>query len=321
MPKSKSGSSRVKAGAPSNFISRQWRLLKLVVIAAVLAAIAIFYKPVLETIGFSLVFWLLWAVLLILIVWMRKIRILLSRWNIVLGAFILTFAIWGVLALLHPPKLIISEVNFSEVSLGGDAGKYLIGNQDVGLVPAVRLTLLILGVLILILPRSSLQFLRLSIYTVRTAGAEVFTRVSLFVASSGRQLAHLIRNHPPHRLFAVPVFLFVHIVRRRRAAESGMPAGALISESPIDRTKPGARLAEEKPTSRQTRFVIEDTVGHPTTPAEPPHRPNGKDRGPLPPIDLLDKVVDTDFTEADNEQRARLIEKALDSYGVDAKVV
>ncbi|UCC59938.1 MAG: DNA translocase FtsK, partial [Dehalococcoidia bacterium] len=30
---------------------------------------------------------------------------------------------------------------------------------------------------------------------------------------------------------------------------------------------------------------------------------------------------DTDFTEADNEQRARLIEKALVSYGVDAKVI
>ncbi len=41
----------------------------------------------------------------------------------------------------------------------------------------------------------------------------------------------------------------------------------------------------------------------------------------LPPIDILDSVQDIEFGQADNLQRARLIEEALASYGVEAKVV
>jgi S-DNA-T family DNA segregation ATPase FtsK/SpoIIIE len=41
----------------------------------------------------------------------------------------------------------------------------------------------------------------------------------------------------------------------------------------------------------------------------------------LPPIDILDKASEIEFGQADNMQRARLIEDALASYGVEAKVV
>ncbi len=41
----------------------------------------------------------------------------------------------------------------------------------------------------------------------------------------------------------------------------------------------------------------------------------------LPPIDILDISPEVEFSEADNLQRARLIEEALASYGVEAKVV
>jgi S-DNA-T family DNA segregation ATPase FtsK/SpoIIIE len=41
----------------------------------------------------------------------------------------------------------------------------------------------------------------------------------------------------------------------------------------------------------------------------------------LPPIDILDTSAEVTFGQADNVQRARLIEEALASYGVDAKVV
>jgi S-DNA-T family DNA segregation ATPase FtsK/SpoIIIE len=41
----------------------------------------------------------------------------------------------------------------------------------------------------------------------------------------------------------------------------------------------------------------------------------------LPPIDILDSVPDVEFGQADNMQRAKIIEDALASYGVDAKVV
>ena len=41
----------------------------------------------------------------------------------------------------------------------------------------------------------------------------------------------------------------------------------------------------------------------------------------LPPIDILDRSPEVEFSEADNIQRAKLIEEALASYGVEAKVV
>ncbi len=41
----------------------------------------------------------------------------------------------------------------------------------------------------------------------------------------------------------------------------------------------------------------------------------------LPPIDILDNIPDVEFGQADNMQRAHLIEEALASYGVAAKVV
>ncbi len=41
----------------------------------------------------------------------------------------------------------------------------------------------------------------------------------------------------------------------------------------------------------------------------------------LPPIDILDKASEVEFGQADNMQRARLLEEALASYGVEAKVV
>jgi S-DNA-T family DNA segregation ATPase FtsK/SpoIIIE len=41
----------------------------------------------------------------------------------------------------------------------------------------------------------------------------------------------------------------------------------------------------------------------------------------LPPLDILDVTPEVTFSEADNLQRARLIEEALASYGVEGKVV
>ncbi len=41
----------------------------------------------------------------------------------------------------------------------------------------------------------------------------------------------------------------------------------------------------------------------------------------LPPIDILDRAPEVEFSQADNMQRAKLLEEALASYGVEARVV
>ncbi len=85
-------------------------------------------------------------------------------------------------------------------------------------------------------------------------------------------------------------------------------------------------------------ITAEPALAQPKTAAKQPAQPRGieqvaqevwekygenaaiVDGWKLPPIDILDRAADIEFDEADNEQRARLIEDALASYGVDAKV-
>jgi S-DNA-T family DNA segregation ATPase FtsK/SpoIIIE len=93
----------------------------------------------------------------------------------------------------------------------------------------------------------------------------------------------------------------------------------------VGQIKAESQIAGKKKSPRQTRFVIEGTAdGTARQPSElesTPARIDVAEQGQLPPLDILDKVAEAEFTEADNEQRARLIEKALASYGVEATVV
>jgi DNA segregation ATPase FtsK/SpoIIIE-like protein len=41
----------------------------------------------------------------------------------------------------------------------------------------------------------------------------------------------------------------------------------------------------------------------------------------LPPIEILDNAPEIEFSQADNMKKAKLIEDALSSYGVESKVV
>jgi len=321
MAKSKAGTRRANTSGPRKFISGQRIVLKLVAVASVIGLIAAFHRPIFEAIGFSLVLWLLWGVTLIFIVWRRKWRSLPARWNIWLATLILTISIWGVLALFQPSELNIMGVDFSKVSLGGNSGKYLIGNQDAGLAPAFRLTLLILGGIVLFVPRPSLSLLILSGYAARTVGLAVATRGSLIIVGLGQQLAQAYGRHRPHRALAILFVALMQKVRSRPSVELDTQQEAPVSGLPLDWASPEPVPVKEQSAPRQSRFVIEGKTEQPLMPVEASPRPNGKERGQLPPIDLLDKVVEADFTEADNDQRARLIEKALDSYGVEAKVV
>ncbi|HEY33030.1 MAG TPA: DNA translocase FtsK [Dehalococcoidia bacterium] len=78
-------------------------------------------------------------------------------------------------------------------------------------------------------------------------------------------------------------------------------------------TAPVARQPQPQPELRQVAQDVWKKYGEPAAITIDGWR--------LPPIDILDKGGDMAFSDADNMQRARLIEEALASYGVDAKVV
>jgi len=77
---------------------------------------------------------------------------------------------------------------------------------------------------------------------------------------------------------------------------------------------PAAPLVQTQPTLREVAQEVWKKYGESQTLVT-------VDGWKLPPIDILDRSPEIEFSEADNLQRAGLIEDALSSYGVEAKVV
>jgi S-DNA-T family DNA segregation ATPase FtsK/SpoIIIE len=106
--------------------------------------------------------------------------------------------------------------------------------------------------------------------------------------------------------------LLIEFFRRRRSVVFTQVTPAEIT--PLEAASPEAKTVGE---------VEAKPAVLPSTPVwqsehEPILTPGGWQ---LPPIDILDKPAEVTLDRADIDQRARLIEEALASYGVEAKVV
>jgi S-DNA-T family DNA segregation ATPase FtsK/SpoIIIE len=100
--------------------------------------------------------------------------------------------------------------------------------------------------------------------------------------------------------------------------ESAMPAVREQKAKKIAPEKePATAAGESKPAARDLRQVAQDVW---KKYGEAPDLVQ-VDGWRLPPVEILDKIAEVEFSEADNLKRARLIEEALASYGVETKVV
>jgi S-DNA-T family DNA segregation ATPase FtsK/SpoIIIE len=179
--------------------------------------------------------------------------------------------------------------------LGGDIGFAIIGFPDV--MGALRIAgLFVLGA-VLVAPRPSLQF------------------VFILVEYLARAIAWLWKQ--PRRLTA----------HRLISKERLIPPGIKVTPK-----APGKVIQTKKPTPVLTPAAATARVSAPTRQeikqvAQEVWKKYGEsasitiDGWRLPPIGILDKSAEVQYGEADNMQRAKLIEDALASYGVEAKVV
>ncbi len=248
--------------------------------------------------GWGLALIVLVVIVVMALIWRRQLaelarRLKLNQWNRWLGAAVFVLAIWGVLALFD---------------LGGRFGLALIG-QDQGLGGFLRiLGLVTLGV-ILVAPRMC------------------FRAVTEFFGWLLRPL-----KAPPPRPRAIgeeskprfkPTYSIPDTAGKRAAAEGMTPPSVLV---------PPEITAGEKKAEEAVEAAAALTPGQP----EPDLKQVAREvwqkygQGPLlttvdgwglPPIDILDHSAEIEFGEADNIQRAKIIEEALVSYGVEAKVV
>ncbi len=324
MAKSRSKKQVAKPQASLSLLPTPKGLLWIVVAVIAIAAIIFFAgQAIFEGIGFGLFLAIFWALVVGYAVWRQGLGSLFNWWNLWLGAIILTLALWGIFALFSP-HFYIANADFSQVSLGGNAGKSFIGNQGVGAPPAARLVILFLISIGLVIPRPSLRFLQVLSRTLSRAGLTALAGIHWFVPRFGKSLSRLNQKYHLSRLLAAPIMALVRELRRRKAVEpeiAGEEAGEGVALSPeIEAAERDAAL-EAAGDGEQLALPITDAKKK--KPAAEP-----KEAGPrvtikqqLPPIELLDKATDTEFTEVGNDQKARLIEEALRSYGVEAKVV
>jgi S-DNA-T family DNA segregation ATPase FtsK/SpoIIIE len=325
MAKSRSKKQVTKPQASLNLLPTPKGMLWIVVaVIAIAAIIFLLGQDIFEGIGFGLFLAILWVLAVGYVVWREGSGSLFKWWNLWLGAIILTLALWGIFALFSPSGLIIANADFSQVSLGGNAGKGFIGNQGVGAPPAARLAILFLISIGLVIPRPSLRFLQLLSRTLNRAGLTTLAVIRWFSLRLGQGLARLNKKYRLGQLLVAPIVALGRILRRRQTAEreiAGEEAGEGIALAP--EIEAAEREAALEAADDGEQLVLPITEGKKKKLAAEPKEAGSRVtvKQQLPPIELLDKAADTEFTEAGNDQKARLIEEALRSYGVEAKVV
>lgn len=267
---------------------------------------------------FGLLIWWQWAALTDLFGWgllfiaaaiitvivqvkRRRLSSFILRFNRWLGAVAFVLMGWGIMAILD---------------LGGEFGSALIMEPA----PVVDFLIVIgLGIagVILVAPKACLKL-----------GIKFFSWLG---AQFQRQPAK------------VPKYLEKQLEDERAAAQAHIE---LHPRPPIEEKPPMPRVMEEPVTRPEKAIpksplvappereaVARTPVPAPTTQelrqvAQEVWRKYGQssdlvmvDGWKLPPIDILDTTPEIEFSEADNVQRAKIIEDALASYGVEAKVV
>lgn len=288
-------------------LASPWKLLRVLVAILLVVAVFFFHSIILETVGFGIVLFLIWAMLAILVVWQRRMRSVVKWWNFWLGALVLTLAVWGILGLIRP-EFAIGDVDFQSVTLGGSAGAGFIGNQGAGAPPALRLALIILCGVAILVPYPSFRFTRRLAGATKIAASETALSIAWLASNSWRLLRESFARHRPRRRVSGPV------------AGKALKEGAGISTSETELTAPrmkpstgGIQLPLSSAPVEEAETKQDDGAAR--------RRAAAAAKVELPPPELLDRATEINFATADNERRARLIEEALASYGVEAKVV
>ena len=324
MAKSRSKKQVTKPQASLALLPTPKGMLWIVVVVIAIAAIMFFLgHAIFESIGFGLFLGVMWAGVVIYVTYRQGIGTLTRWWNLWLGAIIFTLALWGIFALFLP-SFSIANADFSQASLGGNAGRSFIGNQGAGAPPAARLVILFLIGIGLVIPRPSLRALQYLSQVAKRAGLMTLAGLQWLTPRSRRVATRLNQRFYSNRLLSAPVNAL-----RRRLGRAGTTepeigseeAGEVVASPPESESAEDKAAPEKAGAGEQLPLPTLGVKKKKAETKEPRPQPAIVFKQQLPPLELLDKASDTEFTEVGNEQKAKLIEEALRSYGVEAKVV
>jgi len=265
-------------------------------LAGVFAAlIAVFREPLLRSLGIGIALPVLASSLIVWMAWGHRIPAFLRRWNVWLAAIAFCAAFLGIFGFFKTG----GDTFFEEVSLGGYWGKSVItGSTAAGVV--IIIVALVAGVAFLG-PGRSWRI----VHTVAPKIGPALRRAWEGGREAAARVGAFYREHPLHRAF------------RRPEKVAAPPV--------IDISYAATRPAYEPPPS-QTSGTGAETASAATAAAATRVQPVPVIKAfpgewHLPGVELLDETPRRELAPAEVEQRARLIEEALASYGVEAKVV
>ncbi len=265
------------------------RLLWLVFIGVLLY---VFWDRLLDTLGLGTFLVVLAVVGLSVAFWQRRLSILWERWSVWLGIVTFCIALLGILAFFKPEGW--------PNSLGGTWGLAIVGSPQRDWQIALGV-LRVMGVLIVGVALLVPDLARREVGGWRQRAVPMVRQVGQSARQSMTRVRKYYSEHPVHQrvlswlgLARIPVFS--KVLRSQRTKNE-------IKEKPETRPKPSSRPA--KPAKVMP-------VERPVAAAE---------EWQLPSIDILDETAKAELSSAEGERRARAIEEALASYGVEAKVV
>jgi S-DNA-T family DNA segregation ATPase FtsK/SpoIIIE len=253
------------------------------------------------------------AVTIVTLIFRRQLYLLKDDWNRWLSGLVFILLVWGIIS-YFPGRGVLTAI-----SLGGKFGLGILGGTNVDAVGILRLLgLLILGVFF-ISPRVFIRSVR-----------NVWSWLVNQMKSPGNkpvkpvQHGYTGQTYSPASTLPAQTFMKKEIPRKTVTRDDDEPA-LLELKSGKGKEKPKAEQSLEKVDSTP---ALSDVQDDPQQAAQDVWKKYGEspnaiqiDGWKLPPIDILDLAPPVQFSQADNNERARLIEEALSSYGVEAKVV
>lgn len=271
------------------------RLLPLAIAGGLIAG---FWDILLSTLGLGIALPISAATIIVWAMWKHRFSIFWKWWNSWLGAIVFAASLLGLLAFFTPGEGILKEV-----SLGGNWGTEIIGSESSIFVGALRIIALAVVGTAFIGPRFSWRLLQSGMKRIVPASRQL----AGWVQRSIEWLREFYAKHPVHQQI-------LDRIKGRR------PPAKVIQSPPIS-PMPPTLSGTESLTGTEPAPEVKIVPKEPPKAAPIPIPFTSLGSWQLPSIDLLDEMIEFELNQAEIDKRSKIIEEALASYGVEAKVV
>ena len=279
---------------------------------SIIAAVLIFWywDSLFRTFGVGITLLIIAVAILVWAIWRRKISPFIKWWNLWLGGITFAAAILGILSFFTPNEG--EEGILNEVSLGGNLGNWISRDQEsIGVL--IIIVIAIVGAFLVgpnIMSRLFKGGAKGSVPAMR--------KVAEGAQRSKEELAESYARYPLHQII-------IEWIKERRAPKRQKKIIQLLPPPAPNRPATAVIDVTEVPAVKEVRQVtdvpeVKTAAKEPPKPKQVPLPFTFTGGWQLPPTDILDEAVAVELNKIEVDRRARIIEEALASYGVEAKV-